>query len=151
MSQNHPGQQYNPYTESWHSDEQAEAARSKRFGRFAYMAPIAYWPTLDSVAKKYGFGNYNKKADGGREFKYGRTGRTLAEVYPQAGERISFKAADAALDNMTERTSFLDRVDPNRYHYNMEGLGRSASPITGMDAETIQQPKSFIPTHNIYR
>lgn len=123
---------------------------SKRFGIAEYL-PYTYWPTVSTVPQLSGNTvSYKETAPDSYNFIYDRTNRDMGTGQGYAGH-IHPNYLDQLLDTVKE----LDRIDPNRYHYDLSGVTRQpTSPLslvnrnnirpptptlTGADAERIQQ------------
>ena len=99
-----------------------------RFGKLAYSSPVTSWPTVQQMAAKYGLG-LESGDNNTYQFLYPRTGRAIAGVTGVvaggSNSRINPQAADTILDFK----DYLDRTDPNYFHYNLQDKTRSGTSL----------------------
>jgi len=154
-------------TSEYPATRDAPWAASQRFGSLAYLSPEASWPTLPSIAKQYDV-TINPTGDNTYQWLSNRVkGRVLGDLKLQGTYANQQRVNPYTADRMLDYKDYLDRVDPNRYHYDLRGLTRqtqapytpytqarpqtqTAEPAyTGVAAESIQQ--NYKPYENYSR
>lgn len=143
------GYQINPFTGGYVSDSLAEKLHSKRFGPWAYAAPLDETEKLEILAPRLGYGSYTKDTNN-VTFNYDRTGRVLGNAVTDTEGKLSYKAMDTLFDYMDEYKKYLDQYDPNYYNYDFRGQTQKANAnpllqsMTNLSAgrENLVQPAS---------
>lgn len=106
----------NPWTNSYIPDELEKQYHSKRFGPWAYAAPLHETEPLKNLARWLGYDNYNQD-NNAYTFNYGRTGRALGTGITDNSGKLSYKSADKLFDYLDSYSKQLDQYDPDYFHY----------------------------------
>ncbi|MFA7175063.1 MAG: hypothetical protein WC340_16945 [Kiritimatiellia bacterium] len=120
------GFQLNPFTGGYVSDDQAEKFHSKRFGPWAYAAPLEETEKLEILAPRLGYGSYTKDTNN-VTFNYDRTGRVLGNAAANAEGKLTHRSMDTLFDYMDAYKKYLNQHDPNYYNLDFRGQTQGAS------------------------